>query len=343
MCEINRAKKTERIPINFLCQALEVSRATLYRKTLSPVKQTSKKLSTNPIKTLSDEQRQTILNLLHSEKFVDKTPYEIYYSLLDEGKYHCSIRTMYRLLEIKGENRDRRRQRCHRDAVKPELIATAPNQVWSWDITKLLSEQRLLYYHLYVIIDIFSRYVVGWLIAEGESKDLARKLIQETTLKQGIKPDTLCLHADNGPSMKSGTVGDLLEHLSITKSHNRPYTSNDNPFSESQFKTLKYCPQFPKRFSSLKDAEKFCRQFFRWYNQERYHSGINWLTPELVHYSKGEQILKKRHEVLLKAYHADPVRFNCKKPTLRQSHKAVYINPPENNLISALQVNENMA
>lgn len=344
MHEINLVSDAQGVPIVRLCKELLVSRATLYRKKKPPDKTTQQwKASISNSNALSQEEQQTILDLLHSERFVDNTPYEVFYTLLDEGKYYCSVRTMYRLLQLKGESQDRRNQRCHRDAVKPELIATMPNQTWTWDITKLLSTQRLVYYHLYVILDMYSRYVVGWLIADAESKELARKLIQESTLKQGIQPDTLCIHADNGPSMKSGTVAQLLEHLSITKSHNRPYTSNDNPYSESQFKTLKYCSQFPKRFSSLLEAEQFCRQFFDWYNKQHYHSGIQCLTPESVHYGNAEEILMKRHQALMTAFQKNPMRFNMKPPKLKELPKAVYINPPENNLISDLQKEGNVA
>ena len=333
MREINQLKQSQGIPIQRLCEALQLSRATLYRCRTSDEATMLNSPAITSANALSAEQQQTVLDLLHSERFVDSTPYEVFYTLLDEeSRYYCSIRTMYRLLEGSGESNDRRAQRNHRDAVKPELMATAPNQVWSWDITKLLSEHRLIYYHLYVILDIFSRYVVGWLIADREDKALARKLIQQTTLKHGIQPDTLCIHSDNGASMTSGTVAQLLEHLSILKSHNRPYTSNDNPFSESQFKTLKYCPEFPSRFPSMSEAERFCQRFFKWYNTQHYHSGIAWLTPSAVHYGNAEAILEKRHQVMMNAYNSNPIRFNHQPPKLAQLSNAVYINPPENNL-----------
>ena len=345
MREITQIHQSQGVAVERLCQALLLSRATVYRHNKTPAANApaSNSLSCAPANALNAQEQQTVLDLLHSERFVDSTPYEVFYNLLDEGHYYCSVRTMYRLLQARGETADRREQRRRRDAIKPELIATAPNQVWSWDITKLLSQQRLVYYYLYVILDIFSRYVVGWLLAEGESKELARKLIQETTLKQGVQPGTLCVHADNGPSMTSGSVAQLLEHLSIVKSHSRPYTSNDNPFSEAQFKTLKYRPQFPKRFSCLKEAEQFCQKFFDWYNKQHYHSGIAWLTPESVHYGKAEQILKQRHQVFMRAYQENPARFNYRQPKLRQLQQAVYINPPENNMISSVQTEVNMA
>lgn len=314
------------IAIDTLCHALNIPRASFYRHVKQRVVDTP---IIKPKNALSNDEKQTVLNLLHSEYFIDKTPYEIFSQCLDNGKYYCSIRTMYRLLEKQNENHDRRNQRKHHDAVKPELMATAPNQVWSWDITKLLGPKKWQYFYLYVIIDIFSRYVVGWLVAERESKSLARRLIHESCLKQQIKPHQLTLHADRGPSMTSHTVTQLLAHLCVTKSHNRPYNSNDNPFSESQFKTLKYCPDYPGRFYSLKDAEIFNQPFFKWYNHEHHHSGIAWLTPYSVHYGLAKQILDKRHQTMLLAFYKNPERFNNKTPKLIQLPEAVYINPPQ--------------
>ncbi len=331
------------IPVQALCHALAIARASFYRKNNTSKTKRCPAENNMPKNALDDEEKIAVLDLLHSERFVDRTPYEIFYTLLDENKYYCSVRTMYRLLTVEDENKDRRGQRNHRDAVKPELIATRPKELWSWDITKLLSQQRLVYFHLYVILDIFSRYVVGWLIADCESKELARKLIQETALKQGVPPHQLTLHADNGPSMTSHTVAQLLDHLGIIKTHNRPYTSNDNPFSESQFKTLKYCPQFPDRFNSLKAAEAFCQQFFRWYNTEHYHSGIAWLTPETVHSRRSETVLEKRFQTLKQAYMENPARFNNREPKMKQLPEAVYINPPQTISISTLQKEAAMA
>ena len=327
---ISQAVQNKSIGVDMLCSAMHISRATYYRH-LGSRKYTQQEIlvPSPPVNALNSQEKQGILDLLHSERFVDKTPYDVYYELIDKGEYYCSPRTMYRILEEHGETNDRRIQRNHRDAVKPELIATRPNEVWSWDITKLLGPTKWVYYHLYVIMDIFSRYVVGWLIADCESQELARKLILESALKQGIQPNQLKLHSDNGPSMKSHTVAQLLEHLGVGKTHNRPYTSNDNPFSESQFKTLKYRPEFPVRCQSLNHAEAFCQQFFPWYNKEHYHSGIAWLTPESVHYQQEQTILKQRHAVLLHAFLAHPERFNHRQPQLKKLPKAVYINPPK--------------
>lgn len=328
MNTITLTNKESGIAVHALCKALAMPRATYYRR-----KDRDKRVmfpsSRTPKNALSNDEKQRVLNLLHGDRFVDKTPYEVYNALIDEGKYYCSTRTMYRVLGAQEETIDRRPQRNHRDAVKPELIATKPNEVWSWDITKLKSDRKWVYFYLYVLLDIFSRYVVGWLIADCESKDLARQLIQKSALKQGIQPGQLTIHADNGPSMTSHTLSQLLDNLGITKTHNRPYTSDDNPFSESQFKTLKYCPEFPGQFTDIGASEKFCQMFFPWYNKEHYHSGIAWLTPETVHYGHASEALEKRYHALSKAYLKNPVRFNNKPPKLKHLPPAVYINPPQ--------------
>ena len=343
MSTIEQIHKTKGIAVDALCDALHLSRATYYRQQRLDTHQKPQAGIHTPQNALRDDEKRVVIDLLHSERFVDKTPYDVYYTLLDAGEYYCSPRTMYRLLASRDENQDRRNQRTHRDAIKPELIAVRPNEVWSWDITKLFSTQRLVYYYLYVILDIFSRYVVGWMLADCESKELARRLIHETALKQEIQRNQLTLHADNGGSMTSHTVAQLLEHLGIMKTHSRPYISNDNPFSESQFKTLKYCPEFPGRFDSLQAAEKFCKQFFSWYNKEHYHSGIAWLTPEIVHHGQADNILQQRYTTLMSAYNSDPVRFNCKPPKRHQVPDAVYINPPQIISIAALQKEVDMA
>ena len=327
MSHINQISNEKNVAVSSLCNSLDISRATLYRSMhehLHPI-------AGQPIKphnALDEAEKQMIRDELHSTRFIDSTPYDIFYTLLDEGRYIGSIRTFYRVLSETGESNDRRNQRNYRDAVKPELIATALNEVWSWDITKLLSFHRLVYYHLYVILDIFSRYVVGWMIADRECQHLAKTLIQKTTLKYGIQPGQLTIHSDNGPSMTSQTVSQLLENIGVLKTHNRPYTSNDNPFSESQFKTFKYCPEFPNRFESIEHAEQFCCKFFNWYNNMHYHSGVLFLKPSTVHFRQADDILKNRYDVLLQAYEKNPARFNHKMPTLKKL-KPVYINPPK--------------
>lgn len=260
---------------------------------------------------------------------MDKAPAEVYAALLDEGTYLCSIRTMYRILHAAHEVRERRQQLQHPVYVKPELLATGPNQVWSWDITKLKGPGKWQYYSLYVIMDIFSRYVVGWMVAEREAAILAERLIADSLHKQHIQPGQLVIHADRGASMRSKPVALLLADLGVTKTHSRPHTSNDNPYSEAQFKTLKYRPDFPDRFGSLEDARSFCRTFFRWYNQEHYHTGIALLPPAVVHYGLAEQVIQERSQVLAAAYQEHPERFVRKPPTPIALPQAAWINRPE--------------
>lgn len=279
-------------------------------------------------RALSQAERDTVRALLNSPDFVDKAPATVYHELLDEGTYVASVSTMYRILRTHGEVKERRRQATHPARVKPELIATAPNTVWSWDITKLHGPAKWSYYYLYVIIDIYSRYVVGWLIAEQESATLAEKLLADTIAKQRIDRDTLTIHADNGSSMASKPVAFLLADLGVTKTHSRPHTSNDNPYSESQFRTLKYRPDFPQTFGSLADARAFCQRFFRWYNTEHRHCGIAWHTPHNVHYGQADDIHAVRADVLTAAYTRNPERFVRKHPTPTAIPKAVWINKP---------------
>ena len=315
----------EGVGVASACDALTVPRATYYRW-LKP-KSESKRRPTPP-RALRAEERREVRDVLNSEQFADHAPAQVYASLLDRGTYLCSVRTMYRILAEYGEVRERRDQLRHPEYKKPELLATGPNQVWSWDITKLLGPAKWTYYYLYVIIDIFSRYVVGWLLAERESAVLAKRLIEETIEKQGVAEDALTLHSDRGPSMKSHTVAQLLANLGVTKSHSRPYTSNDNPFSESHFKTLKYRPGFPKRFGCLEDARTSCRGFFSWYNDEHRHSGIGLVTPSDIHNGLAEQVHDRRQQVLSQAYSSHPERFVRKPPQPPAVPQAVWINPP---------------
>jgi len=245
---------------------------------------------------LSGDERQAVLTVLHEDRFVDKAPAQVYARLLDEEKYLCSIRTMYRILDSEGEVRERRDQLRHPQYVKPELVATGPNQIWTWDITKLLGPVKWTYYYLYVILDMFSRYAVGWMLANRESAILAKELIKESCRRQGISEGELTLHSDRGPSMKSKTVALLLADLGVTKSHSRPHVSDDNPYSEAQFKTLKYRPEFPERFGSIQHGRSTCRTFFPWYNYEFYHSSLGLLTPAMVHYGQATAVLRQRQE-----------------------------------------------
>jgi putative transposase len=270
-----------------------------------------------------------VLALLHSERFIDQTPRQVYATLLDEGTYLCSYRTMYRLLAAEGEVRERRNQRRQPVYQKPELLATEPNQLWSWDITKLKGPQRGQHYHLYVLLDVYSRCVTGWLVALHESAELAEQLMAESCSRQGIKPEQLTIHSDRGAAMTSRTVEVLLSDLAVTKSHSRPHVSNDNPFSEAQFKTLKYQPQFPERFGSLEDARAFCERFFSWYNNEHCHSGIGLVPPASLHSGEAHQRLERRGQVLAAAYAEHPERFVRKAPQPPALPEAVWINKPK--------------
>lgn len=310
------------------CAGLGLPRATYYRQ-LSPQREKTKEPRRSQPRALSEAEREAVLDILNSERFADRSPAEIYATLLDERVYLCSRRTMYRILAQAGEVRERRNQLRHPEYQKPELLATEPNQVWSWDITKLLGPAKWTYYHLYVIIDIYSRYVVGWMVATCESASLAERLIEETCKKQGIVPGQLTIHADRGSSMKSKAVAHLLADLGITKTHSRPHVSDDNPFSESQFKTLKYCPTFPSRFGSIEDARAFCRSFFPWYNNDHRHSGIGLLTPSMVHHGQAIYVVDSRNAVLAAAYEAHPERFVRKIPVVSPPPEAVWINPPK--------------
>jgi putative transposase len=268
-----------------------------------------------------------ILNTLNKERFQDMAPGEVYATLLDEGIYLCSERTMYRILSQHGQNVIRR-QSAPRVYAKPELLATCPNELWSWDITKLKGPAKWTYYYLYKILDVYSRYVVGWMIAYRESAALAQDLIAEACLKQKITPGSLTVHADNGSSMKSGTLAQLLTDLGVSKTHSRPHVSNDNPFSEAAFKTLKYRPGYPERFGSIEDARLFCRDFFTWYNTQHRHSGIAMVTPENVHYNTHQKILSDRSLTLEKAYQVHPERFVKGSPKVLQVPTEVWINKP---------------
>jgi len=306
------------------CAALGVSRATVYRRrrprpTPAP--------RPRPARALTEAERHTVLAQLHDPRFIDLAPTEIYATVLDEGHYHCSIRTMYRLLAAAHEVRERRNQLRH-VAPKPELLATRPNEVWSWDITKLLGPAKWTYFYLYVILDIFSRYVVGWMVAHQESAALAERLIAATGEKQGVLPGQLTIHADRGSSMTSKSVALLLADLGITRTHSRPHVSNDNPFSEAQFKTLKYRPAFPECFGSAQDARAFCHPFFTWYNNAHHHGGIGLLTPAMVHYGQVEAVRAQRRAILTAAYAAHPNRFVHKPPEPPAVPTAVWINPP---------------
>jgi putative transposase len=280
-------------------------------------------------RALASSERQAILDVLHSERFAGAAPAEVWATLLDEGTYLGSVSTFYRVLRERGEVAERRRQATHPPTVKPELVASAPNQVWSWDITKLHGPAKWTYYYLYVILDIFSRYVTGWVVATRESAALAEKLISATCAKQQISAGQLAIHADRGSSMTSKPVAFLLADLGITQSHSRPHVSNDNPFSESQFKTMKYRPAFPGQFGSIEDARAHCQVFFPWYNDQHRHTGLGLHTPADIHYGRAPAVRAARAGVLAAAYASHPERFVSRAPAPPKPPAASWINRPQ--------------
>jgi len=318
------------IGVSAACQALGVPRSSLYRARQVPSKPSGGSAARpTPERALSPQERATVLETLNGERFQDDAPREVYATLLDEGIYLCHWRTMYRILNAEEQVRERRNQLRHPIYTKPELLATAPNQVWSWDITKLRGPVKWSYYYLYVILDIFSRYVPGWLIAEHESAQLAETLITQTCTKQGIQPHQLTLHSDRGGPMIAKSIKQLMIDLKVAKSHSRPHTPDDNPYSEAQFKTLKYRPDYPSRFDSQTTARAWARVFFQWYNHQHHHTGLGLLTPAVVHSGQASVILAQRQHVLLAAYEAHPERFVHGVPQPPDLPDAVWINKPK--------------
>jgi putative transposase len=320
------------IGLSRACRAFGLNRGFVYRdqhRRRPTVSRHVRRLRPRPPLALSIAEQTLLLGLLGSERFVDMAPAAVFATLLDEGRYYGSIRTMYRLLAAANQSGERRRQRIHPLYAKPELLAIAPNQVWSWDITKIRGPVKWSYYHLYVILDIYSRYVVGWMVAYRETAELAEQLIADTIGKQRIAPGTLTLHADRGTSMRSKPVAALLVDLQVSKTHSRPHVSDDNPYSEAQFKTLKYRPDFPERFGSIEDARAHCQAFFTWYNTEHHHSGIGLMSPEIVHHGRAGALTARRATTLDAAFIAHPNRFKGITPRPPKVPEAAWINPPK--------------
>ena len=319
----------ERVGVSAACQALGMPRSSFYRTRAPQQSSPEPEPRPRPGRALSDQERAHVRETLNSERFQDQSPRQVWATLLDEGRYLCSWRTMYRVLDEHAEVRERRDQLRRPAYEKPELLATAPNELWSWDITKLKGPVTWTYFYLYVILDVFSRYVVGWMVAEKESSALAKELIEQTCQRQGIDQNQLVLHADRGPSMTSKTVAQLLADLGVTKTHSRPHVSNDNPYSEAQFKTMKYRPDFPERFGSLAHARCWGGRFFPWYNHEHYHSGLGLLTPAQVHYGQADEVQTQRQQVLAVAYARHPERFVRGLSGVPKLPEAVWINAPK--------------
>lgn len=313
------------IGVKHACEVLNVPRSRVYRQRQPKAEPLPRP---RPVHALSNDERAQVRATLNSPRFMDCAPRQVYAALLDQGDYLCHWRTMYRILSTHDEVHERRLIRRHPSYKKPELLAQHPNQVWSWDITWLRGEAKWIHYPLYTVLDIFSRYVVGWMIAQVESSELARQLIAETAGKQGIRPEQLTLHADNGSPMKGKPLSQLLLDLAITRSHSRPHTSDDNPFSEAQFKTMKYRPDYPQRFASIAAARQWARCFFDWYNNDHYHSGLNLMTPVSVHYGQADAVQQQRQSVMSAAFQAYPERFRRGLPSVKGAPTAVYINPP---------------
>jgi len=317
----------QRIPVTKACAVFDFPRSSLYRlRHPQPVKEQLPRPS--PPRALSPAEREAVHTLLNSARFQDSSPREVYATLLDEGIYACSISTMYRILRTHDELQERRQQRQHPPYAKPELLATGPNQVWSWDITKLLGPTKWVYYYLYVLLDVYSRYVVGWLLAEHESAELAQQLIAASCEQQQIRPGQLTLHSDRGAAMTAKTLAQLLDDLGVIKTHSRPYNANDNPFSEAQFKTMKYRPDYPDRFGCAAAARTWAQRFFAWYNHEHHHTSLALLTPAAVHTGQAAQLTAQRQATLLVAYDLHPERFVKGAPQPPPLPAAVWINPP---------------
>ena len=314
------------VGVSAACRALQVPRSALYRRRRPPRASPPRPRAT-PARALSPGEKMQVREVLNSPRFQDCPPRQVYATLLDEGTYLCSISSLYRILQENREIRERRNQLCHPAYAKPRLVATAPNQVWTWDITKLRGPVRWSVYYLYVLLDLYSRFAVGWLIAERESAQLAQTLIAEACRRQRIAPQQLTVHADRGGPMTAKSLALLMADLGVNVSHSRPRTSNDNPFSEAQFKTAKYHPSYPDFFDSLVDARVWGRHFFPWYNFEHRHIGLGLMTPAVVHYGWAPQLREQRQHVLSRAYQAHPERFVRGRPMPPELPVAVWINP----------------
>lgn len=314
------------LPVVAVCAALSVPRASFYR---ARGPRPPARARPAPPRALAAAERAEILALLRAPEYVDLAPREAYATLLDAGRRLCGPRTMYRLLARSGETRERRDQRVHPPLAKPVLRATGPNQVWSWDITKIPGPARRQYFQLYVVLDVFSRYVVGWLLAPHESAALAETLLRECVVREGVARDALTVHADRGAAMRSKTVAELLADLAVARSHSRPRVSDDNPFVESSFKTLKYDPEFPGRFADVAHGRAFLGPYFDWYNRAHRHEGLAFLTPEDVHRGRVDAVVARRQAVLDAAYAAHPERFVGGRPVAARPAEVVGINLPD--------------
>lgn len=326
--------KKEGVPITQSCSGLAIARSSFYGWQASKPAKPSPQPRPTPKRALSIVEKNTIRDVLNSDRFANQPPRQVFASLLDEGQYLCSVRSMYRILAANGEVKERRNQRKHPKRIKPELQATRPNQVWTWDITKFRTFIKYQYAYLYVILDMYSRFVVGWMVAQEESSELAQQLIGRSCQSQKVQKKQLTLHSDRGAPMVALTTAQLLEKLGVQKSHSRPYTPNDNPYSESQFKTMKYRPDFPGKFETHDEARKWSQSFFHWYNNQHYHMGLNLLTPATVHFGRVDDAVTQRNCVLLAAYEKNPERFVGGLPQQTPPPSEVWINAPTKNIVA---------
>lgn len=314
--------------ISTACDVLGLPRATFYRRQARPPTGV-RRARRAPARALPAEERQQVLDVLHEPRFVDQAPAEVYAQLLGEGRYLCSERTMYRVLAASAEVRERRDQCRHTSYPVPQLLASKPRELWSWDITKVPGPFKWTWYYVYVVLDVFSRFVVGWMVAHREHNRLAERLIRTSLLREGIGPGALTIHADRGPAMMSKPVAFLMADLGVTKSHSRPHVSDDNPYSEAQFKTLKYRPDFPEAFPSIHEARAFLQDFFRWYNFEHHHSGLALFTPADVHHDRIDAVVGRRQAALDAAFALNPERFPNGRPVAKRPPVEAWINRPQ--------------
>lgn len=320
------------------CAALGLSRATAYRRLAPPVGRRQGPRPAHP-RRITDVERAEVLALLDSERFIDQPPREAYAALLSEGEYRCSWRTMYRILRERAPLRERRNHREPRRHAVPRLQAAAPNEVWSWDISKLPSYLSGVFFNLYVVLDLFSRFVVAWMVAERENSALAKQLFAEAISRYGIEPGQLIVHQDRGAPMTAHGFTELLSELGVERSYSRPRVSNDNPFSESTFHTVKYQPDYPGRFRDVRHARRWCEDFFHWYNEAHHHSGLALFTPTDVYHGQVEAVARQRESALARAYAAHPERFVNGPPQVARPPSRVLINPhDEQPVVTADQV-----
>lgn len=325
--ELGQGMASEGETVAWLASVLSLSRSSLYRSPSSR-KRRGQRVDSKPRNALDKSEKDRIIAVLNSDEYIEDSPYQVVSKLLDRGEWLCSVRTMYRILKERNQSRDRRNQRRHPSFQKPVLVAHQPNKVWSWDITRLPGPYKGNYFYLYVMLDIYSRYVVGWMVSDKENAELAQHFIRETLRKWKLEKSGLTIHSDRGSPMTAADTVELIGLLGLSQSLARPRTSDDNAFSEAQFKTLKYHRFFKAWYESTEDASECLEKFFGWYNTEHRHINLGLMTPETVHYGRDKAVAKKRAEVLKLAFEAYPERFSKSGPRLPVPADSVGINVP---------------